>query len=98
MAKGDSYVVSDAYDAHCFGPTTSTPPSRPRGGKCLPLGEILDLMEPGNYLTRCPIHEDSQASLSVLITEEGRVVVHCFAGCDWQSIQDFVRDCAKDSQ
>ena len=36
---------------------------------------------PGTYLARCLAHEDRTASLSVRETDDGRILVHCFAGC-----------------
>lgn len=33
------------------------------------------------WSARCPAHEDRTASLSVGIGAEGRILVHCFAGC-----------------
>lgn len=35
----------------------------------------------GRYLARCPAHQDKRASLSVRETDEGKILVHCFAGC-----------------
>lgn len=32
-------------------------------------------------IARCPAHEDSSPSLSVRELPDGRVLVHCFAGC-----------------
>jgi hypothetical protein len=32
-------------------------------------------------MCRCPTHEDRTPSLSVTTTREGRVLLHCFAGC-----------------
>lgn len=40
----------------------------------------------GSYNCLCPAHDDSSASLSIKICEDGRVLIHCFAGCDIQSI------------
>ena len=34
----------------------------------------------GNWMTRCPAHDDRRASLSVT-EKDGKVLVHCFAGC-----------------
>ena len=35
----------------------------------------------------CPAHEDSSPSLSVKFTE-GKVLIHCFAGCQLQEVLD----------
>jgi len=35
---------------------------------------------------RCPAHEDSRASLSVTEAGDGRLLVHCHAGCEPQAI------------
>lgn len=33
------------------------------------------------YSARCPAHEDRSSSLSVTEGSDGRILVHCFAGC-----------------
>lgn len=33
------------------------------------------------WIARCPAHEDKTASLSVTAGDDGRVLLHCFAGC-----------------
>lgn len=40
----------------------------------------------GRYMARCPCHNDQQASLSVGVGDDGRVLLHCFAGCDTTDI------------
>jgi len=35
----------------------------------------------GQYIARCPAHEDRRPSLSVRELDDGRVLLHCFAGC-----------------
>lgn len=35
----------------------------------------------GRYLAKCPAHEDSRASLAIREGDEGKTLVHCFAGC-----------------
>jgi hypothetical protein len=40
----------------------------------------------GQWTAICPSHEDKSPSLSVREAEDGRVLVHCFGGCDIQSV------------
>jgi len=41
----------------------------------------------GNQRTaRCPAHQDRQASLSIGLGQDGRVLLHCHAGCTLQQI------------
>jgi hypothetical protein len=43
---------------------------------------------PGRWMARCPdpAHHDKGPSLSVRELEDGRVLVHCFAGCEVASV------------
>jgi DNA primase len=41
---------------------------------------------PGRWLARCSAHEDKSPSLSVRELDDGRVLVHCFAGCGIEEI------------
>lgn len=34
----------------------------------------------------CPCHDDTKNSLSILQTEEGKILIHCFAGCEFEDI------------
>lgn len=34
------------------------------------------------WRARCPAHDGKSQTLSIRETDEGRVLVHCFAGCD----------------
>lgn len=38
------------------------------------------------WTARCPAHDDRGPSLSIRETDDGRVLVHCFAGCDVHSV------------
>lgn len=40
----------------------------------------------GQWTAICPSHDDKSPSLSVREAEDGRVLVHCFGGCDIQSV------------
>lgn len=42
----------------------------------------------GQWLVRCPAHQDQKASLAVRRGEDGRVMLHCHAGCDTARILD----------
>ncbi len=38
------------------------------------------------YSALCPAHDDSRASLSVDVGDDGRILVHCHAGCSQQDV------------
>lgn len=38
------------------------------------------------FVARCPAHEDGRPSLSIRETSDGRVLLHCFAGCDAEAV------------
>lgn len=40
----------------------------------------------GRWITRCPAHKDRHASLSIRELDDGRVLVHDFAGCSVQAV------------
>jgi len=40
----------------------------------------------GTFQARCPAHDDRGPSLSVRETDDGRVLIHCFAGCDVENV------------
>ena len=41
---------------------------------------------PGRWIARCPAHEDRSPSLSIREIDDGRILVHDFAGCDVESV------------
>lgn len=51
------------------------------------IGEILNRLDKvkktggGRWLARCPAHEDRSPSLAIRALDDGRVLLHCFAGC-----------------
>jgi len=53
---------------------------------------ILSLLEnvksagDGKYTAACPAHEDRSPSLSISSGDDGRVLLHCFAGCTNETI------------
>ena len=58
--------------------------------------EILSLLDGvrenggDNYMSRCPAHEDRSPSLSIKICGDGRILLHCFAGCEVEAILDAI--------
>ena len=36
----------------------------------------------GRWIAKCPAHDDKSPSLSIREMDDGRVLLHCFAGCD----------------
>lgn len=40
----------------------------------------------GKHVAQCPAHDDRSPSLSVRECDDGRVLLHCFAGCETRSI------------
>lgn len=53
----------------------------------MPIDTILSRLDklhqtgPGRWIARCPAHDDRAPSLSVRELDDGRVLLHCFAGC-----------------
>lgn len=41
---------------------------------------------PDRYIARCPSHDDKSPSLTIRESDDGKVLVHCFAGCSVHEI------------
>jgi hypothetical protein len=72
-------VYSGRYSPLQCDPTASTVAHR-LGGK--------QRLSNGGWLAKCPCHPDRTASLSLIDGHGGRLIVHCFAGCDWRDVRD----------
>lgn len=46
----------------------------------------------GKWMALCPAHDDQSRSLSIAIGEGGKVLLHCFAGCDFKSIREAIAE------
>ena len=60
-----------------------------------PLEEVLSRLDhvrgDGDAFTaRCPAHDDRNPSLSIGVGDDGRVLIHCFAGCSIEEIVDAI--------
>jgi hypothetical protein len=40
----------------------------------------------GQWVACCPSHQDKSPSMTIAETDDGRVLVHCFAGCSVEEI------------
>lgn len=50
---------------------------------------------PNKWIACCPAHEDKHPSFSVLETDDGRVLIHCFGGCSTSEVLDALgMDCS----
>jgi putative DNA primase/helicase len=38
------------------------------------------------WMVKCPCHNDDKASLSLKVNPQSKLLVKCFAGCDWRNI------------
>lgn len=61
-----------------------------------PVSDILnrlDKVKPtaGGWIARCPAHDDREPSLSISEGNDGRVLLHCHAGCNIDSITSAIR-------
>lgn len=48
--------------------------------------EKVQRTKKNSWLARCPAHDDHSPSLSIRDLEDGRILVHCFAGCNVHEI------------
>jgi hypothetical protein len=40
----------------------------------------------GKYVARCPAHNDRSPSLAIKECDDGKALLHCFAGCDIEDV------------
>jgi hypothetical protein len=41
----------------------------------------------GSWLAKCPAHDDKSPSLSIGQAQDGKLLLHCFAGCEFDAIR-----------
>ena len=46
----------------------------------------------GSWMARCPAHKDRKPSLSISASNDGKVLVHCHAGCDQRDVIAALRE------
>jgi len=55
------------------------------------LSKLKGVVKAGTgYKARCPAHDDRVPSLSITVTENGKILVHCHAGCSQSAVMDFL--------
>ena len=52
------------------------------------LSKLLRVKKSGadRWMACCPAHQDKTASLSIKALSDGRVLLHCFGGCDAEAV------------
>ena len=51
------------------------------------LAQTLDGRKAGSgWMARCPAHQDRDPSLSIREADDGKILVHCHAGCDQEQV------------
>lgn len=46
----------------------------------------------GSFTCCCPAHDDSNPSLSINISDDGKTLIHCFAGCPQEAVISELKD------
>ena len=70
--------------------TSALQPGSREGG--MSFEALLDRLDglketgPGKYLSRCPSHDDRSPSLAIKDGDDGRILLHCFAGCETENV------------
>ena len=44
------------------------------------------------FMCRCPAHDDRSPSLSIKDADNGKILLHCFAGCTFEDVTCALRD------
>lgn len=51
------------------------------------LSQLKQAVQSGNgWMALCPAHADTNPSLSIKLGDDGRILIHCFAGCQTESV------------
>lgn len=60
----------------------------------MPVDNILSKLDglkstaKGKWVAKCPAHDDRSPSLAIREMDDGRVLIHCFAGCSSAEVLD----------
>jgi hypothetical protein len=64
-------------------------PDSPRN-RLIPVLEEVTEIRPGVWQACCPAHVDSRPSLRVTEVDDGKLLIHCFAGCSADGVTSAV--------
>lgn len=53
------------------------------------LDKVREMGKPGQWMARCPAHDDRTPSLSISLRSES-IAVYCFAGCSTEDVLDSI--------
>ena len=54
------------------------------------MGKIVKLTGPNQWQVQCPAHDDNRPSLSLREGNDGKLLLHCHAGCKYESMMDAI--------
>lgn len=88
-SSGRGDCEADTRNSTAINPISQSRSSQFKAARARALLSRLDKVKrtgAGRYQARCPAHDDRGPSLSIRELDDGRVLVHCFAGCDVYSV------------
>ena len=61
----------------------------------MPINDVLNKLDGvkgggGKWIGKCPAHADENPSLSIGVGNDGRVLLHCFGGCETRDVLEAV--------
>lgn len=82
IKRGPGMTASPPSPKNKTSAINNTPPI----DKLLPLLDRVKQTAPDRWIACCPAHEDKSPSLSIREIDDGRILLHDFAGCDAEAI------------
>lgn len=90
MSAGGALACQGALSQLAALPSGPRESSRERPATESPVDALIDLLEArprgDGWIARCPAHDDANPSLSIGESDDGNVLVHCFAGCNFADV------------
>lgn len=94
-------VPAELIESVEFAPVTDEAKPKANSGDNRPIERVVSKLHGvrrsgAGYISRCPYHHDSEPSLSISEGKDGRVLLHCHAGCEFDDILNAIGLEAKD--